>query len=115
MNPPSESDVFIMAADVFGPKLADEIGRALWNYRRKPGLDDLGRIHRNAIGCAAFTALTQALSLSPSARYYEYDGCVEVRMQLRWHLYGHLVKKLIDGGYATGAMRDTGFSGDLGL
>ncbi|KWS42654.1 MULTISPECIES: hypothetical protein [Pseudomonas] len=104
-----------MAADVHSAELAKQIEKALSSFQRRSGLDDLVRIHRNAIGQAAYSALTKALASSPSIWYYEYGGAVEIRMRLRWQMYRYLTQRLIQDGHATNAMRDAGFSGDLGL
>ncbi|WP_125829075.1 hypothetical protein [Pseudomonas sp. v388] len=115
MNPPLENEVFCIAADVYGSDLAIVVERALSSYRRESGREDLARIHLTEIGHKAFAGLTQALASPESPWHHKYEWGVEVRSPVRWHLYHHLIRKLIAEGHATNAIRDAGFSGDLGL
>lgn len=104
-----------LAALVYTTDLAAMIHSALLCYRRKPGLTNLHRIHESSVGRAAYLSLTQALEASSFEKIYPSPGCLQIRVQLHWHILWHLQQALIRDGHATGAMRDLAFGGDLGL
>lgn len=110
-----KTEILALAALVYTTDLAGMIHSALLSYRRRPGLTDLDRIHESAVGQAAYLGMTQALEASSVERFYPSPGCLQIRLQLHWHILTHLQQTLIRDGHASGAMRDLAFGGDLGL
>lgn len=109
------NEILARAAQVYGPGLTEILHPALSIYRRRPGLGDLVWIHESAVGRPAYLALARALEASTVERFYPLPGCLQVRGELHWHIRRCLQRALVRDSYASGAMRDLAFGGDLGL
>ncbi|WP_152343443.1 hypothetical protein [Pseudomonas syringae] len=110
-----EALIWKQAAHVFGANLTQIISAALDVFKREPGLDDLNRMYESVIGRDAFAALAAAMLPGRGEESTPYDGIIEIRSRMRWHLRTHLLRKLVADGVATAQMRDSLFSSDLGL
>lgn len=109
------NEILTRAAQVYGADLSKMIHSALLIYRRKPGLGDVVRIHESAVGHQAYLALTNALEASSVERFYPSAGCLQIRVELHWHIQRRLQMALVRDAYASDAIRDLAFGGDLGL
>lgn len=109
------NEILARAAQVYGLNLTEMLHSALLIYRRRPGLGDLVWIHESAVGRPAYLALARALEASTVERFYPSPGCLQVREELHWHIQRCLHRALVRDGYASGAMHDLAFGGDLGL
>jgi hypothetical protein len=109
-----ESEVWQHAARLYGPPLAELIRVALKGYTRPPGLDDITRLYRRSIGREAFTALQTCIkgdwgNDDPNADF------LWLRSNKREYLYYCVLKRLVADQLASEPMRDSLFSGDLGV
>lgn len=111
-----EIDVWSDAAARYEDSLPELIGEALRSYKRRPGSDSLTRLCESRVGQAGMQALLTALFKEmPSWQgHFEY-GYVELRERLRGHIARQLQRRLIEDGFASGEMKDSYFSADLGL
>ncbi|RMV99626.1 hypothetical protein ALP03_200193 [Pseudomonas amygdali pv. tabaci] len=109
-----EREVWQHAARLYGPPLADIIRVALRGYTRPPGLDDITRLYRLSIGHEAFTALQTCLKGDWGNDDPEADFLL-LRSHKRDYLYYCVLKRLVSDQLATDSMRDSLFSGDLGV
>lgn len=110
-----ETAVWGAACTVCGPLLNDELVRALALYRRRPGFDELSRLHVHTAG-AGLGVLGDALSHhAPAGTYQLHREFIEIRCGLRWHIVRYLQSLLINLGHASPAIRDDFFASDLGL
>lgn len=91
------------------------LDRAISQYRRRPGFDELTRLYATAVGPDVVDALVLALSRAGIAGARSVSGFVEVRHGLRWHLARGLQGRLTEDRYATPAMWDDLLATDLGL
>lgn len=110
-----DNEILARAALAYGSDLTEMIHSALLTYRRRPGLSDLVRVHESAVGGSAYLALTNALEVSSVERLYLSPGCLQIRVELHWHIQRCLQMALVHDGHASGAIRDFAFGSDLGL
>lgn len=111
----SDSPLWSLACRAYGDDLPLILGSIVSAYQRRPGLDNLIRVHRSVIGAVGFTGLREALAKQHPNGFHQLDGCLEIRERLAWHLVRHLQQKLIIDGHAPASIRDQRFAGDLGL
>lgn len=110
-----EAAVWAMACSVYGPLLNDELGRALALYRRRPGFDELSRLHVYTAGSGLGVLSDALLRHAPAGTYQLHRDYIEIRCRLRWHIVRHLQSLLINLRHASPAIRDDFFASDLGL
>ena len=110
-----DNEILARAALAYGSDLTEMIHSALLTYRRRPGLSDQVRVHESAVGGSAYLALTNALEVSSVERLYLSPGCLQIRVELHWHIQRCLQMALVHDGHASGAIRDFAFGSDLGL
>ncbi len=110
-----EAEVWKSASNLYGAAFPPMLDRAISQYRRRPGFDELTRIYATAVGHDVLDALVSALSRAGIAGAPSVAGFVEVRHGLRWHLARDLQGRLTEDGYATPAMGDDLLATDLGL
>jgi hypothetical protein len=116
LGSPLEASIWTAAVNAYGPVLRSLIEQVLAEYKRKPGLDDLTRLHASTAGQDGLIALRYALSeRMPETSGDDLNDYLELRRRLRWHIVRHLQQRLIEDGCATAAMRDDYLSTDLGL
>ncbi|MBK5012444.1 hypothetical protein IAE33_004304 [Pseudomonas sp. S60] len=113
MKVEQESTVWLCAAAHYREYLAAIVSDAVISYRREPGLDSLTRIYKQDVGAAAFAVLERVL---PNANVPRTDSSyIHIRQQLRSHVSGHVLKRLVDDEAAPAELRDGLFAIDLGL
>lgn len=110
-----EEDLWKAAAKQYDAAFPSMLDRAIGEYRRRPGLDELARIYAVAVGSEVLDALVLALTRAGISRAQDENDFVEIRYGLRWYIARHLQRRLIDDGYATPEMHDDFFATDLGL
>ena len=108
-----ECEVWQCAAQSYAQILPGIIEEALESYVRPPGYGEMTRLYRAALGDGAFRALQASLRQdwgngAPEASY------LWVRQHKREHLYHRVLQRLVKDQIATGPMRDSLFSLDLG-
>ena len=107
--------VWAAAWSAFGKSLDDELMGALALSRRRPGFDDMLRLHARAAG-PGLDILATVLSRHCRLGVYQLQrDFIEMRYQLRWHIVRHLQARLISDGQASSAIRDDFIAVDLGL
>lgn len=109
-----EREVWECAARSYGQILPGIIQDALRSYARPPGYGDMTRFYRAGLCDGAFKALQTCLrddwgNADPEASY------LWVRQHKREHLYHRVLQRLVNDQLATGPMRDSLFSLDLGV
>ncbi|PWD01874.1 hypothetical protein CX658_18075 [Pseudomonas amygdali pv. lachrymans] len=109
-----ESEVWQQAARLYGRPLAEFIRLALEGYARPPGLNDITRLYRRSIGQEAFTALQTCLNGDWGNDDPDADF-LWLRSHKREYLYYCILKRLVTDQLASDPMRDSLFSGDLGV
>ncbi|MEX5617245.1 hypothetical protein ABFV55_21340 [Pseudomonas syringae] len=109
-----ESYVWQHAARSCGRPFAELIRAALKGYTRPTGLNDITRLCRGTIGYEAFASLQTCLKSDwgnddPKADFFW------LRSHTREYFYYCVLKRLVFDHLASGAMRDSLLSADLGL
>lgn len=107
-----ELEIWLLAGTAYGSRLELMLAAALREYRRRPGFEDLTRIHLSSIGVHGFLALQRTLEASGLQVGQHY---IALRSGMRWHLKRSLQQHLVRDMHATQAMRDDYFAADLGL
>ncbi|MCS5514898.1 hypothetical protein NWF32_03215 [Pseudomonas qingdaonensis] len=111
-----EARVLNLACMTYTSDLAQLLQEAIGSFKRRPGLDDLTRLHRVTVTQLGFETLGQALASHPQKAWYVlHSDHIELRWQLRLHLKRYLQERLVHDGYAANAVQDDHFAGDLGL
>lgn len=111
-----EPEIWRQACSQYAGRLAPILHDALCCFGRKPGLDDLTRIHRVTLTDLGFELLGDALEChSRKAWHVRNPDYIELRWQLRMHLKRYLGERLTRDGFASSSIRDEHFAADLGL
>lgn len=111
-----ESEIWRQACSQYAGQLAPILHDALCCFGRKPGLDDLTRVHLVTLTNLGFELLGEALEChSRKAWHVRHANYIELRWQLRMHLKQYLRERLVRDGFAFSAIRDEHFAADLGL
>lgn len=111
-----EAETWRLSCSEYPGKLAQMLQDALDCYSRRPGLDDLSRIHLATLTDLGFQVLGEVLeSRSRHAWHIRHSDHIELRWQLREHLKRQLQMRLIHDGLASSSIRDERFAADLGL
>lgn len=108
----AERLVWLRAAQIYGPELSRFLDAAIGTFKRAPGLT---RLYGQSIGEPGLEALLVSLNRGRNIWFYPLHEGVEIRPELRWHLFYALRRKLILDEYLTDAMVDDHISADLGL
>lgn len=95
----SDGQLWSLACKAYGDDLPGVLGSIVSAYERRPGLNNLIRVHRSVVGVDGFTALRESLNTHGSS-FHQLEGCLEIREPLAWHLVRHLQRKLIIDGHA---------------
>lgn len=111
----AERLVWLRAAQIYGPELGHVLDAAIGTFKRSPGLKGLTRLYGQSIGELGLQALLVSLNRGRNIWFYPLPEGVEIRPELRWHLFYALRRKLILDEYLTDAMVDDHISADLGL
>ncbi|AIB37893.1 hypothetical protein [Pseudomonas simiae] len=111
-----ESEIWRQACSQYAGQLASMLDDALCFFGRKPGLDDLTRMHLVMLTNLGFELLGEALEChSRKAWHVRHPDFIELRWQLRMHLKRYLGERLVRDGFAFSSIRDEHFADDLGL
>ena len=106
-----EAETWRLACSKYPGQLARMLQDALDCYSRRPGLDDLTRLHLATLTDLGFQVLGVVLeSRSRQAWHIRQSAHIELRWQLRKHQM-----RLIHDGLASSSIRDEHFAADLGL
>lgn len=111
-----EAEIWTAAVDAYGADLDKILIEIVGQYKRRPGLNKITRLHSSRAGDVGLQALAETLvysrMLMEDQRTYHY---VEIRHGLRWHIARQLQCRLIEDRHAASQMQDDYFGTDLGL
>lgn len=115
LNANAERLVWHRAAQIYGSGLGQLLDAAIGSFKRSPGLHGLARLYVQGIGEAGLRALVISLKHRRNVWFYPLPAGVEIRHELRWHLFYVLRRQMIMDGHITDVMVDDHIGADLGL
>lgn len=111
-----ESRVWNRATDLLAGRLSGVLRDGLLSFKRRPGLDDLTRVHQMQIGPEGFDALRGAMAgYGYPQRDWDNEGFIFLRSSLRKHLRRCLQWQLMQASDVADEVSEDYLGGDLGL